>query len=154
MNSKVFDRYASVVFFLIGFAFVWESRKISASAYGSNVGPDIFPMGLGIILMLLSIRLFYEVFRAPAEDGKREKPDVARFLLILAAATLYAFFLEDIGYVIGTFLFLLFSFQVMKKGKWITSFMISISFSFGVYYLFVHILQGTLPGFPAWLNIG
>jgi hypothetical protein len=59
--NKVFDKYTSIAFFLIGIAFVWESQKISESSYGSNVGPDIFPMGLGIVLILLSIRLFYEV---------------------------------------------------------------------------------------------
>jgi putative tricarboxylic transport membrane protein len=72
----------------------------------------------------------------------------------LGAAALYAYFLEDIGYVIGTFVFLLFAFQVIKRGQWIVSLIISAGFSYGIYYLFVHILEGTLPGFPSWLNIG
>jgi len=32
------------------------------------------------------------------------------------------------------------------------SFIISLIASCGVYYVFVEILQGTLPGFPAWLG--
>lgn len=154
--SKTFDRYASLVFLLIGIAFVWESQKISQSSYGSNVGPDIFPMGLGIVLILLSIRLFYEVFRSKNTAAAEEKtrPDYKRFLLILGAAILYAYFLEDIGYVIGTFVFLLFAFQVIERGKWIASVIVSAVFSYGVYYLFVKILEGTLPGFPSWLNLG
>ena len=43
--SKTFDRYAGIIFFIIGALFIIESRKISASSYGSNVGPDIFPIG-------------------------------------------------------------------------------------------------------------
>jgi putative tricarboxylic transport membrane protein len=153
--NKVFDRYASAVFLLIGIGFVWESRKISESSYGSNVGPDIFPMGLGIALILLSIRLFYEVMKTKtAAAGEKESPDYKRFLLILAASILYAYFLEDIGYVIGTFVFLMFSFQVIERGKWIISTLVAAVFSYGVYYLFVKILEGNLPGFPSWLNLG
>lgn len=153
--NKVFDRYASITFFLIGIAFVWESQKISESSYGSNVGPDIFPMGLGSVLILLSIRLFYEVIKSKAGNyGEQPRPDYARFLLILSAAILYAYFLKDIGYVIGTFIFLMFTFQVIKRGQWLTSVVVSAGFSYGVYYLFVHILEGSLPGFPSWLNLG
>lgn len=154
--NKVFDRYASAAFLLIGIAFVWESRKIGESSYGSNVGPDIFPMGLGIALILLSIRLFYEVMKTKdsAASGEKTAPDYKRFLMILAASILYAYFLEDIGYVIGTFAFLLFSFQVIERGKWIVSLLVAAGFSYGVYYLFVQILEGSLPGFPAFLNLG
>ncbi|EXX88479.1 transporter [Paenibacillus darwinianus] len=148
-----FDSYASIVFFLIGIAFVWESRKISESSYGSNVGPDIFPMGLGAILVLLSIRLFYEAMKAPKGDSDgKTTPDYKRFLMIAGAGALYAYYLEDIGYVIGTFLFLLFCFQTIQRGKLVTSLVVSASFSYGVYYLFVQILEGTLPGFPSWLQ--
>lgn len=153
--TKTFDRYASIVFLLIGVAFIWESQKISQSSYGSNVGPDIFPMALGSILVLLSIRLFYEVFKAQnVEKGEAAHPDYKRFLLIFAAAVLYAYFLEDVGYVIGTFVFLLFSFQVIEKGKWIGALIVSAGFSFGVYYLFVKVLEGNLPGFPGWMSLG
>jgi putative tricarboxylic transport membrane protein len=66
----------------------------------------------------------------------------------------YAYFLEDVGYVIGTFVFLLFSFQVIERGKWLISVIVSAAFSYGVYYLFVKILEGSLPGFPSWMNLG
>ncbi|TFE23968.1 tripartite tricarboxylate transporter TctB family protein [Cohnella luojiensis] len=153
--NKAYDRYASAVFLLIGVSFVWESRKISESSYGSNVGPDIFPMGLGIIMILLSIRLFYEVMKTKTSASEeKSNPDYKRFLLILVASLIYAYFLEDIGYVIGTFLFLLFSFQVIERGKWLVSLIVSAVFSYGVYYLFVKILEGSLPGFPSWMNLG
>ena len=55
--SKTFDRYASIAFLLIGLLFVIESSKIANSAYGSAVGPKIFPLGLGIILMLVEFAI-------------------------------------------------------------------------------------------------
>ncbi|WP_199615723.1 tripartite tricarboxylate transporter TctB family protein [Paenibacillus alkalitolerans] len=150
--NKTFDRYASVAMFIVGAAFVMESRNISTSAYGSNVGPNIFPLGLGIILLLLSARLFYETFRYPDKANKKEGLDYKRFFIILGAAVAYALLLEPIGYVITTFAFLALSFQVMERGGWWKTLVISGAFSIGVYYLFVEVLQGSLPGLPVWFR--
>jgi putative tricarboxylic transport membrane protein len=150
--NKVFDRYASILFLLLGIGFMWKSTEISAAAYGSTVGPNIFPFALGALLVILSLRLFYEVLKAKGPGKREEKLDYKRFLIIFAAAFLYAFFLETIGYIIGTFLFLLISFQVLERGKWLKSILISGLFSVGVYVIFVVILEGSMPGFPSWLS--
>ncbi len=146
--SKTFDRYASIIFLLIGVLFIFESRKISASSYGSNVGPDVFPIGLGVLLILLSIKLFIETMKNKRQETKGDKPDYKRFLIIFAAAVLYVLLLESLGYVITTFFFLVIGFQVLEKGGWLKTIIIASLFSFGVYYLFVEVLQGSLPGFP------
>lgn len=150
--SKVFDRYVSIIFLVIGALFMVESQKITQSAYGSEVGPNIFPFGLGLILALLSLRLLYETFRYKNEEAGKKAQNYKGFLVIFVSACLYAFFLEDIGYVISTFLFLLIGFQTMQRGKWLYSVVISAALSGGIYYVYVHILSGTLPGFPAWLG--
>lgn len=151
--NKAFDQYASFVFLLLGIGFIWQSSSISTSAYGSTVGANVFPMGLGAVLVLLSLRLFYEVFKIKGQSkNQAEKLDYKRFIMIFIAAVLYAYFLEIIGYVVGTFLFLLFSFQVIDKGSLLKSIMISGLFSVGVYVIFVVILEGSMPGFPAFLS--
>ena len=114
---KTFDRYASIAFLLIGLLFVVESQKISDSAYGSSVGPKIFPMWLGVILILLSLRLLYETFKYKSETTSGMKLQYKKFLIIIGSAVLYAFLLEKIGYVVSTFLFLLISFQTMERGR-------------------------------------
>ncbi|MFY0544252.1 tripartite tricarboxylate transporter TctB family protein [Brevibacillus sp. H7] len=150
--NKTFDRYASAIFALIGALFVAESRNIAASAYGSQVGPNLFPLGLGILLILLSVRLFYETAKVQSDQSQSVPLRHKRFLLMLAVTFLYAWFLEEIGYLIGTFLFLLAGFKLMGSGSWLKSAGISLLFSSGVYYTYVHILKGTLPGFPSWLG--
>jgi putative tricarboxylic transport membrane protein len=150
--NNVFDRYASFVFFLLGIGFMWQSAGISSSAYGSTVGPNIVPFGLGALLVLLSLRLFYEVLKTKGQGSKGGKLDYKKFLIIFAAAFLYAFFFETIGYIIGTFLFLLISFQALERGNWLKSILISGLFSVGVYIIFVVILEGSMPGFPSWIS--
>lgn len=146
--SKTFDRFASIAFLLIGLLFVIESRSISQSAYGSSVGPNIFPLALGIILILLSIRLLFETMKYKHVSGTKESIQYVKFLIIFISAAVYAAVLEPVGYVISTFIFLLIAFQTMERGKWISTILIAGAFSFGVYYFFAEFLGGSLPGFP------
>lgn len=146
-----FDRIAAVLFCCTGILFMVGSKQLSSSSYGSVVGPDIFPFFLGAILILLSLRLFYETFTSKNQQTQ-EKTDIKRFAIIFIAALIYVVTLETIGYVITTFLFLFISFQVMERSKWITSFIISACFSGFVYYLYVNVLKGTLPGWPIWFS--
>ncbi|MBO0601234.1 tripartite tricarboxylate transporter TctB family protein [Sporosarcina sp. E16_3] len=148
--SKTFDRYSSIVFLLVGLLFVIESQKISDSAYGSTVGPKIFPMWLGVILILLSLRLLYETFKYKTKTASESKLQYKKFIIILISAVLYAFLLEKVGYVISTFLFLLIAFQTMERGRLLPSVIIAAVFSLSIYYLFAEFLGGSLPGFPVF----
>ena len=47
MPNKTFDTIAGCVFLVVGTFFITASMGISKSSYGSNVGPNIFPLGLG-----------------------------------------------------------------------------------------------------------
>ncbi|MFC0215303.1 tripartite tricarboxylate transporter TctB family protein [Paenibacillus chartarius] len=151
MNTT-FDRYAAIVFFAVGIAFIVGAQSISTSAYGSNVGANMFPMLLGAFLSIMSVRLLIDTFRKQKAEKGKEQLDYKRFLIILVSAVLYAWFLEEIGFVISTFLFLMIGFQTMQKGKVWASLLIAGCFSYGVYFLYVHVLEGSLPGFPAWLG--
>lgn len=150
--SIQFDRFASVLFLVTGVLFMVGSRQLGSSSYGSAVGPDIFPFFLGIILILLSIRLFYETFITKKQQGSKEKLQYKPFIIIFAATLVYILTLETIGYVITTFLFLFVCFQTMERSKVVSSLLISASFSGLVYFLYVEILKGTLPGWPIWIS--
>jgi putative tricarboxylic transport membrane protein len=145
-----FDRVASVMFLAVGVLFIIGSKQLSSSSYGSVVGPDIFPFILGIILVLLSIRLFYETIISKGEYRAKGNLEYKPFLIIFVATLAYILTLETIGYVITTFVFLFVCFQTMERSKWLTSLIISAAFSGIVYFLFVEVLKGTLPGWPIW----
>lgn len=151
--NKSFDRYAGIVFLAAAALFVLESRNISTSVYGSSVGPNIFPLGIGILLGVLSLRLIYETFRYQDKLKSIKKFEYKRFVILLGASFLYCLFLEDIGYAIATFIFLLIGFQTMKKGKILNSIIISASFAFGVFYIFNNLLNVPLPSSSYWLGI-
>lgn len=146
-----FDRVASVLFLAVGVLFIIGSKHIPSSSYGSVVGPDIFPLVLGILLCLLSVRLFYETFvSGNKQQGKKEQLQYKPFIIIFTATLIYVLTLEKVGYVITTFLFLFVCFQTMERKKILQSLIISACFSGIVYFVFVEILKGTLPGWPVW----
>lgn len=147
-----FDRFAAVAFLAVGVLFMIGSRNLSSSSYGSSVGPDIFPFVLGLVLAALSIRLFYEAYRSKRQESSKEKLEYKPFIIILLSTLIYILTLETIGYVITTFLFLFICFQTMERSKWVTSLIISAGFSGIVYFLFVNVLKGTLPGWPIWFS--
>jgi putative tricarboxylic transport membrane protein len=145
-----FDRLASVLFLAVGVLFIIGSKHLETSSYGSAVGPDIFPFILGIALVLLSIRLFYETFITTKEQSSKEKLQYKPFLIIFAATLGYILTLETIGYVITTFLFLFVCFQTMERSNVVKSLIISACFSGFIYFIYVEILKGTLPDWPVW----
>jgi putative tricarboxylic transport membrane protein len=73
-------------------------------------------------------------------------------LIIFFATLVYILTLETIGYVITTFLFLFVCFQTMERSKVMTSLIISSCFSGLIYFMYVEVLKGTLPGWPIWLS--
>ncbi len=153
MNLK-FDRIASVVFLALGILVVVESQKISESAYGSQIGPSTFPIGLGIILILLSVLLFIETIRHRATYnivGEKEdikSPNYKNFFIIFIAALGYVLLLDKLGYLITTFVFLVIGFQTLERGKWISTILVAAAFSCIIYFGFVNVLGGSLPGLP------
>ncbi|RHW39789.1 tripartite tricarboxylate transporter TctB family protein [Lysinibacillus yapensis] len=145
--TNTFDKSMGVILLVISILFVTESMKISGSAYGSVIGPKTYPLILGIILGFLSLRLLYETFRKNSETPEKMKLNYKRFGIILVSAILYVFLLEIIGYILATFLFLLISFWVMEKGKLLSTILIALFFTLGVYLMFVTLLGGSLPKF-------
>ncbi|NUK30183.1 tripartite tricarboxylate transporter TctB family protein [Parageobacillus sp. VR-IP] len=150
--SKTFDRVAAIVFLAVGALFMVESQRISKSAYGSAVGPNVFPFLLGLVLALLSIKLLLETMRYTDSCKERQPLQYKKFFIILIAAVIYAALLETVGYVMMTFLFLVVGFQTMEKGALWKSVVIAACFSLGVYGLYVKLLQGTLPSWPVWFQ--
>ncbi|PEK98535.1 tripartite tricarboxylate transporter TctB family protein [Bacillus sp. AFS017336] len=144
--SKKFDRLAAIIFLITGITFILESRNIATTAYGSVVGPNVFPFILGCALSLLSCRLFYETFSYKEKEKDEVQYNYKQFFIILVSAILYALLLEKIGFIISSFLFLIVSIQTLERGNWFKSISISLGYSVIIYVIFVEVLKGTLPG--------
>ncbi|NLI92607.1 MAG: tripartite tricarboxylate transporter TctB family protein [Peptococcaceae bacterium] len=149
--NKTFDRYASIVFLVLGISLFFYSQTMKASV-GSVVGPEILPLFFSVALIILSIINLVASIRSKAENKKGEKLEYKKFFIILISTIIYSLLIEPLGYVITTFAFLMVTFQTMERGKYIQSAIIAAAMSFGVYYLYVEVAKGSLPGLPSFLG--
>ena len=141
---------------LIG-AIFWLAIGMALSIYstryeiGSLVqpGPGFFPLGLGMLLTLLSlgvalgqVKRFSLDAARPAPPGERGWKKVAYTVSILAVAAL---FFERAGYLLTFFLLVLLLMRVAGGQSWKRIFLVAFGAALGVYTVFVLLLEQPLP---------
>ena len=118
---------AAVLLVLAALA-AWEASRLGIGEW-SHPGPGFLPFYLGLILALVALGLLLQGARRgkdakPTEEAPPsvEAPNAQRrrskVLWTLAALAAYAFSLEPAGYLLATFLFLLFLFRVVEPRRW------------------------------------
>lgn len=138
---------------LIGSLF-WLGIAIFATVQGfalglGNVhrpGPGFFPFWGGIVLGLLTLALLIRAL------GAVERPSLSgirwwMLVLVVAALLGYLVFLESLGFVLVSFLFLFLLFR-LEYGGWLRSAMCSLLATAGAWVLFGYWLKTQLPRGP------
>lgn len=136
-----------MVFIILGVALFFYSQTLAVPT-GAHIGPKELPMFLSVALVFTATLNLAAAFRAKSSEKKGAALEYRKFLVILSALLLYVLLLEPLGYVISTFLFLVIGFQTMERGQLQKSVVIAAAFSCGVYYLYVDVALGVLPGLP------
>ncbi len=113
----------------------------------TNPGSGFMILGASAVLGLLALRQFIKSLR-PHErksEGITEKIHWGRIIAVIVTNILYILLLQPLGYLVCTFLFLSFLFQVLEKGRWVPRVLGSAFTSFLTYLLFARLLQLNLP---------
>jgi len=143
------EMITGVVLLALAGAVIADSSKMpSAASFGP--GPGFLPFWLGVILAILAAILLVKAWRrAPEEKDKKPlfpgKEAMLAIGLILVAVVAYILLIEVLGYVIDTFLLVLFLMKVVQRQKWTLSFATSVGSSAGLFFLFHTLLRITLP---------
>jgi putative tricarboxylic transport membrane protein len=114
-------------------------------------GSGLFPLCLGIILMLLA--LLYLANLVPAKDTKRPLPEAAagspgavlQMLLFLGASALATLCLDFLGYPLTSFLLMLSLLAILGVRRPAPLFILPLLTTIGSYLLFVRFLRIPLP---------
>ena len=109
-------------------------------------GPGLMPFCSASFLLLLSLYLLISPFLkkgTPVEPQTfkremREKPHFSRIILVLLLLFGYALVLEPLGYLVTTFLALLFLFKMMTL-KWKYSLFVSLTTTLITYFGFTYL---------------
>lgn len=140
LNKKV-----SGVLILLAIFYLVLSFKLPAYAY-VPVDSDIVPIGIGILLLALSVILYFTKDQEKAEnDDQISKAELPVILGVIVFIILYIFFLEIIGFIITTVLFLFLCSLFLGYKRHVINATVSLIIPILIYLLFDSFLQVSLP---------
>ena len=144
------DIQGAVLFFLFGAITTILSLQMPIGSLRA-AGSGLFPLGLGILLMVLSSAAIVKAFW-PAEEEKKEDicaPEepvsalqVVAYLAIIVGATMLW---STLGYTIVSFLLMLGLLRTLGLKQWSLNLTVSFLTAAGSYALFVYALRIPLP---------
>ena len=155
--SRRFDLIASLVFFVLGVFFVIASSGLASNVIGGTVTPATFPRVFGYLLAGLSVLLFIETVlkksTQTAQDNAQEKAPIhyKRFFGVVLAMAAYVILIEPLGFIISTFMFLVVTFQLMARERLGASVLIAGVISAVVYFVFIRLLEASVPAWPNFI---
>jgi putative tricarboxylic transport membrane protein len=112
----------------------------------NNPGSGFMIFGAAMVLGLLALHQVIKSLRfyKPRSESE-ERIHWARILAVILANVLYICLFQPVGYLVCTFLFLWFLFQVIERGHWFQRLTGAALTSFITYILFARVLQLNLP---------
>ena len=145
-----------IVIFLFGAVTIFLSLKMDIGTF-RNAGTGMFPLFLGVLLMILSslflLKFFFQNKKAPVKgepivEIPGSKKQMIFFLGTMAVATL---FFNKLGYPLTSFLLMLGLLRILGMKRWALNILISFVTAVGSYFLFVQWLNIPMP--KGWIGL-
>ena len=149
------DLYSSIALCLTGLAFIYGGLRLGFGSL-STPGPGFMPILVGGALSSLSIVLVaLTLIAGPSQERTsfwQEKTSWRKVLFVLLSLIFYLLFLNPIGYIITTSLFLIYLLKFIGKKGWRSSVLVGLVASAVSYFVFKVVLEVRLPA--GMINIG
>ncbi|MCL4552688.1 MAG: tripartite tricarboxylate transporter TctB family protein [Candidatus Marsarchaeota archaeon] len=138
---------ADGVWLVLGLAVSAESWRLNVGTF-SVPGPGFLPFWAGALLAILSL---ISLLRTTTEPPDEEPSvwagvNIPKLGLVILALLLYVVLFNTLGFLLCTFLLLLFLFRVVEPYRWYVVLLASALSLASVYVLFVRLLDVRLPG--------
>jgi putative tricarboxylic transport membrane protein len=146
MKLRHKDKKSSLFWFILGGMAVITARRTGIGTLTSP-GPGFLPLVGGLLMILLSLIIFIQAFSREAKEAEKGWIKIGnwRIWLVTVCLFFYTFSLNRLGFVIGTFLLLVFLFQLIERKSWLWATFTAGATIFAVYMVFYVWLQIQLP---------
>jgi putative tricarboxylic transport membrane protein len=84
-------------FLTLGLFLFYQATRLSMRGLDGGPGPGLMPAGLGLLMVLISLRLVPSSLRERLQFGH-----LGRISIMVAALVVYALILERVGFVVAT----------------------------------------------------
>ena len=144
--KKDANLWTGLFLMILSGAVISEAIELEVGTPG-NPGSGFMIFGAAAVLGLLALHQFIRSLKSfkHGSDAAAERIHWGRILGVIAANILYIFLLQPVGFLVCTFLLLLFLFQVLERGRWLQRVLGSALASFLTYLFFARLLQLNLP---------
>lgn len=145
-----------IVIFIFGGITALLSLRMPIGTFRMG-GPGLFPLFLGIILMILSGAFVSKIlFQGKEEQVKKEasiesSESPIQLILFLGAMALATLFFDQLGYPLISFLLMVALLRILGIKRWGLNILISVVTAVGSYFLFVKWLNIPMP--KGWIGI-
>ena len=142
-NRKTTD--ISLIFFILFSAAICvESYKLGLGSFNAP-NPGLFPFLISIMLgVLATFRLLVSLFLGIANVPKISTP-LKRIFPLMASFFAYPILTNELGFVIPTFLLVVFLLKVIEAKSWRVTIVVSVGLVFFTYLIFKILLGIQLP---------
>jgi len=136
----------------LGIVTIVDGLGQRASTSASGIGAGQFPIIVGGFLLVLAVLLTVQVLRGRAGEPEHGEGDIDirvvhgwQGVFVVAAVLWFLFTVEPLGYVVAAAV--TFAAVAIAAGsrRWITTAVVAVLLSLGVFYLFTLLLQIRLP---------
>lgn len=139
------NRFTSTFWLIFSIFICFESYRLDVGNF-RNPGPGFFPFTMGVVFGILSmILLILSLIQKDEGEAVFEKIRWKSAILVLVALFIYSIFLEKIGFIGTTFLFVVMLVGVIERKKWYTVIFVGIASALLSYIIFQVWLQSQLP---------
>lgn len=125
-----------------------ESYRLSIGSL-RNPGPGFIGFLSGFVMGILSVILTIFPNRFMKDGSEEEKTlftgRIRKVIYTLTALCAYGFFMETLGFLISTFLLMIFLLTGIERQKWWIVLIVSVLTVLGCYVLFILCLHISLP---------
>ncbi len=143
LNSKFLtDRVAGIVLFLFGGWYVWYASQFESPIVADSLGPATFPVILGILMMGLSIVIFFQPDENP--DWPTNTTVWVKMAAVIISFVIYSQIIKPLGFIVATS-FEMYALGLLFDAPKVKSLITSIFFSAFLFWLFSNVLKLGLP---------
>jgi hypothetical protein len=145
-----------VVILLFGAVTTFLSLRMPIGTF-RMAGTGMFPLILGIILMVLSGAFILKIFFQGKEEQVKKEASIEssespiQLILFLGAMVLATLFFNQLGYPLTSFLLMVALLRILGINRWGQNILISVVTAVGSYFLFVKWLDIPMP--KGWIGL-
>jgi putative tricarboxylic transport membrane protein len=145
---KTFDLWGSIFWILFSLGVMKLTARLSLGSL-HEPGPGFFPLLLSFVILGLSLGLLFRtVIKGRIQlggIGSSLFKSLVRIFPVLVLLSLYAIFIDTLGFLTVTFLLIFLLLEVTYRQKWWVSLVTALAGSLGSYLIFQVWLQSQLP---------